>query len=85
MAGAEKNTVMIDCFFCTCKGKEYSSKTRKNNGYPNFPSELCPVPRGPNVPLPSPPKYLDNVQLSSGSDISNDESNFCCGDKNNEP
>ena len=37
------------------------------------------------MPVPSLPTYLDNVRLSSGSEISNEESDFCYGNENNEP
>ena len=37
------------------------------------------------MPVSSPSTYLDDIQPSSGSEISNDESDFCYGDENNEP
>ena len=38
------------------------------------------------MPVPSPPTYLDDVQLNSGSEISiYDESDFCYEDESNEP
>ena len=36
------------------------------------------------VPVPSSPTYMDDVQLGSGSETINDESDFCYGVKNNE-
>ena len=84
--GAEKKKKSDDCYFCTYKVKGYSSKTKKNIAYPNLPSALLPIPHGPDVPVPSPPTYLDDVQLNSGSEISiDDEWDFCYEDKNNEP
>ena len=61
-------------------------KTRKNIAYPNLSSALRPIPHGPDVPVPSPPNTLDDIQLSSGSETySNDESDFCHDDESNEP
>ncbi|KRY11471.1 hypothetical protein T12_10924 [Trichinella patagoniensis] len=36
----------------------YNAKNRKYISYPNLPSALCtwPVPHGPDVPIPSPPR-----------------------------
>ena len=59
MAGAEKSDIARRQKYCL---------------FTNLPSALRSIPYGPDVPAPSPPTYLDDVQLSSGSEISNDES-----------
>ena len=67
------------------KSRGIAQRQGKKIAYPNLLSALQRILCGPDVPVPSPPMYLDDVQLSSGSKISNDESGFCYGDEDNEP
>lgn len=64
-----------------------SSKSRKNILYPNLTSALRPVGYGPDVPVPLPPKNLENIHLSSDpeSSNSNGDADFHYGCENEEP
>lgn len=58
-----------DCYFCSCDLKGFNGKNKKRILYPNLNSAIRPIPHGNDVPIPVPPKEMENV-LSSDSEQS---------------
>src|SRR5215475_9527557 len=55
-----------DCYFCVVIVTGYNKKNKKNGiKYPNLLSAIRPVPRGPDLPVPSPPDKLGDDSESS--------------------
>jgi hypothetical protein len=54
-----------DCYFCMCTLKGFNTKNKKAITYPNMPSAIRPVPHGPDIPVPNPPKQLHTLQAES--------------------
>ena len=50
-----------ECYFCSCVVAGFNSKNKHNIQYPNLPSAIRPVPHGPGIPIPLPPRYLETV------------------------
>lgn len=50
-----------DCYFCSCNVRGFNLKNKKDISYPNIQSAIRPVPHGPEVPIPSPPDSLDDI------------------------
>jgi hypothetical protein len=48
---------------CTLKG--FNTKNKKEITYPNLPSAIRPVPHGPDIPVPKPPKQLLTLEAES--------------------
>ena len=66
-----------DCYFCSCNVQGFNSKNYTNIVYPNIESAVRPIPHGPNVPVPSPPSTLDDLEdpdfLSESFDGNNND------------
>jgi hypothetical protein len=45
-----------------CKLKGFNTKNKKEITYPNLPSAIRPVPHGPDIAMPNPPKQLDTLE-----------------------
>jgi hypothetical protein len=56
-----------DCYFCMCTLKGFNTKNKKAITYPNLPSAIRPVPHGPDIPVPNPPKQLHTLQAESSA------------------
>jgi hypothetical protein len=50
---------------CTLKG--FNTKNKKEITYPSFPSAIRPVPHGPDIPVPNPPKQLHALEAESSA------------------
>jgi hypothetical protein len=61
---------------CTLKG--FNTKNKKEITYPNLPSAIRPVPHGPDIPVPNPPKQLHTLQaeLSATPNESSEDSEY---------
>ena len=74
-----------DCYFCSCVVDGYNVKNKHKIQYPNLPCAVRPIPHGPGVPIPLPPRVLETVEDSvsekSWSDCQLTESSeYECGD-----
>ena len=50
-----------ECYFCTCKIKDFNKKNKKDITYLNIPSAMQPVPHGPEIPVPVRPENMENI------------------------
>ena len=63
-----------DCYFCSCNVSGFNMKNKHNIQYPNLPSAIRPILHLPNVPVPTPPPVLIDVEDSTtSSDLSSSE------------
>ena len=53
-----------ECCFCSCIVDWYNVKNKDKIQYPNLPCAMQPIPRGPGVPIPLPPRGLETVKES---------------------
>jgi uncharacterized protein (DUF2237 family) len=67
-----------DCCFCMCALKGFHTKNMKGVTYPNLPSAIKPVPHGPDIPVPNPPKqpYTPEVESSATPDELSEDSEY---------
>lgn len=54
-----------NCYFCLTNTKGFSKKNKKHVQYPNLPSALRPVPHCEEIPIPTPPETLQEVDTDS--------------------
>jgi hypothetical protein len=54
----------------------YNKKNKKVTKYPNLLSAIRPAPRGPDLPVPSPPDNLSDESESSSLQSANEEMYF---------
>ena len=50
---------------CTLKG--LNTKNKKAITYSNLPSAIRPVPHGPDIPVPNPPRQLHTLEAESSA------------------
>ena len=63
-----------DCYFCSCNVSGFNMKNKHNIQYPNLPSAIRPILHQPDVPVPTPPPVLIDVEDSTtSSDLSSSE------------
>ena len=56
-----------DCYFCNCNVSGFNMKNKHNLQYPNLPSAIRPILHQPDVPVPTPPPVLIDVEDSTTS------------------
>jgi hypothetical protein len=56
-----------DFYFCMCTLKGFNTKSEKAITYSNLPSAIRPVPHGPDLPVPNPPKQLHTLEAESSA------------------
>ena len=56
-----------DCYFCSTGVHRFNLKNKKNIVYPNLQSAIRPVPHGPEIPVPTRPGTLPEI-----NDFTND-------------
>ena len=62
------------CYFCSCNVSGFNMKNKHNIQYPNLPSAIRPILHQPDVPVPTPPPVLIDVEDSTtSSDLSSSE------------
>lgn len=77
MVWREQTNHFDDCYFCVCKVSGFNMKNKKHIVYPCLPSAITPVPHGPDIPVPKPPKQLpESVSSSSSSVEDGDDDTF---------
>jgi hypothetical protein len=62
-----------------CALKVFNTKNNKRITYPNLPSAIRPVPHGPDIPVPNPPKQLHTLKTESSAtpNEASEDSAFC--------
>ena len=85
MVWREPKDHLTDCYFCMTDIAGYSTKSKNKIAYPDIQSAIKPVPHGPSMPLPIPPKLVttlsDEESNSSVSGSGNySDSDFECLD-----
>ena len=60
--------------FCSCVVAGFNAKNKHKIQYPNLPCAMRPIPHGPDVPIPLPPRVLETVEDSvSEESLSNSQ------------
>jgi hypothetical protein len=62
MAWHQPINLFDGCYFCMCTLKGFNTKNKKGITYPNLPSAIRPLPHGPDIPVPNPPKQLHTLE-----------------------
>ena len=63
-----------DCYFCSCNVSGFNMKNKNNIQYPNLPSAIRSILHQTDVPVPTPPPVLIDVEDSTtSSDLSSSE------------
>jgi hypothetical protein len=67
-----------DCYFYMCALKGFNTKNKKAITFPNLPSAIRPVPHGPDMPVPNPPKqlYTQEAESSATPNESSEDSEY---------
>jgi len=73
-----------DCYFCSIDVSGYNSKNKKVIVYPDCTSADRPVEHGPELPVPEPPQFIDEV-LQSSPEIYESDDEFQCSPDNTKP
>ena len=53
-----------ECYFCSCVVDGYNVKNKHKIQYPDLPCAMRPIPHGPGVPIPLPPRVLETIEDS---------------------
>ena len=64
MVWREPNGHGKECYFCSCVVAGFNAKNKHKIQYPNLPCAMRPIPHGPDVPIPLPPRVLETVEDS---------------------
>jgi len=68
------------CYICSCTVAGFPSKNRQTIQYPHLPSAIWPVPHGPGIPIPLPPRYLETVDDSISEESLSDSQMTECSE-----
>ena len=60
----EPNKHGKECYFCSCVVAGFNVKNKHKIQYPNLTCAIPPIPHGPSVPIPLPPRVLETVEDS---------------------
>ena len=64
MVWREPNGHGKKCYFCSCVVAGFNVKNKHKIQYPNLPCAIRPIPHGPGIPIPLPPRVLETVEDS---------------------
>jgi hypothetical protein len=57
------------CYLCMCTLKGFNTKNKTEITDLNLPSAIIPVPHGPDIPVPNPPKQLHTLEDESSATL----------------